>query len=50
MSMDTNRMCRIVEQYIYQMKGIVVQIRTPQTQKELTLLTRAYAKASLFVK
>ena len=48
--MDTNTMCRIVEQYIYQMKGEIVQIRVPQTQRELTLLTRAYAKASLFVK
>jgi hypothetical protein len=48
--MDTKTMCRIVEAYIEQEKGVTVRIREPRTQKELTLLTRAYVKANLFLK
>jgi hypothetical protein len=48
--MDTKTMLRIVEAYIEQEKGITVQIREPRTQKELTLLTRAYVKANLLLR
>jgi hypothetical protein len=42
-------MLRIVEAYIEQEKGLTVTISPPQTQRELTLLTRAFAKADLML-
>jgi len=45
--MDNETKLRIIEAYIEQKKGVTVRINPPTTQRQQSLLERAFAKANL---